>query len=898
MINPSIAAYPSVTIIAQLIVLSKDAAKFDILALLFLCYNKAVMIPIKLTLHNFMCYRGDVPSLSFTGIHTACIAGDNGNGKSALIDAMTWALWGKARSKSDIELIYQGQTEMAVEFDFITAGQIYRIIRKYARPKTRTGSGHPVLEFQIAANGSFRPISGSTVTMTQQKIIDTLHMDYETFINSAFLRQGHADEFTRQPPTRRKEVLGNILGLAQYDRLEERAKEMAKHWEAEAEQLRQTITEYNEELTVKSSCETELVETQTELARIEKSVAELAARVSELKRQRDNLESKKIQLGQLEKHITETQRGLQSWLVQAEKHKAKVKEFEETLAQRIDIEEGYSRFIETKKIVDEANQKLTTLFRLNEHKNRLERAIDQAQNDLITEQTVTRHRIGELNIKIEQLPQLKKEYQQAEAQQHQVVQLEKTLEDKKQFVQDVINRIIQMRADTTRLQTEIKELDEKLLLLSGDSGAKCPLCEQELGVEEHRRIEEKYSGEKKAKAALLSNNQTELARMQGEMSRWNEEIERLDRQVKQERATVQGRLSIIAKSIAEAQESVNKLEEVQEVLSEIEQRLAKREFAVSEQQTLIVMLSEIAGLNYDEAKHSELKQQLSDLAKWDNPQRKLLEAKESFEPEKQALLHAEKAVGELRDSLASDLSQQQILSGELDILPGLEAELSQAQAAHDVRIADVGQAQEAVGRVKEKLQHCIELEVKKDEKEKQLKQGLEQAKIYQELAQAFGKRGVQALLIETAVPEIEIEADRMLSRMTENRMHVKIETQRATKKGDVTETLDINVSDELGTRNYEMFSGGETFRINFAIRIALSRLLARRAGAPLPTLIIDEGFGTQDSSGIERLKEAIISIQDDFEKILVITHIDELKDAFPTRIDVIKTGEGSTISVN
>ena len=125
-----------------------------------------------------------------------------------------------------------------------------------------------------------------------------------------------------------------------------------------------------------------------------------------------------------------------------------------------------------------------------------------------------------------------------------------------------------------------------------------------------------------------------------------------------------------------------------------------------------------------------------------------------------------------------------------------------------------------------------------------------------------------------------------------------METQRGTKSGSVVETLDIKISDELGTRDYEMFSGGEAFRINFAIRIALSRLLARRAGAPLPTLVIDEGFGTQDSIGIEKIKEAITSIQDDFEKILVITHIEELRDAFPTRINVRKTADGSTLEVN
>jgi len=91
-----------------------------------------------------------------------------------------------------------------------------------------------------------------------------------------------------------------------------------------------------------------------------------------------------------------------------------------------------------------------------------------------------------------------------------------------------------------------------------------------------------------------------------------------------------------------------------------------------------------------------------------------------------------------------------------------------------------------------------------------------------------------------------------------------------------------------------MYSGGEAFRIDFAIRIALSRMMARRAGAQLRSLFMDEGFGTQDARGREHLVAAINSIQDDFDLILVITHIDELKEAFPARIEVTKTSKGST----
>jgi exonuclease SbcC len=153
------------------------------------------------------------------------------------------------------------------------------------------------------------------------------------------------------------------------------------------------------------------------------------------------------------------------------------------------------------------------------------------------------------------------------------------------------------------------------------------------------------------------------------------------------------------------------------------------------------------------------------------------------------------------------------------------------------------------------------------------------------------------MIIETAVPELERYANELLTRISDGRLHVRIETQRETKAGDLREALDIIISDELGSRAYELYSGGEAFRINFAIRIGLSRLLAQRAGAQLRSLFIDEGFGTQDARGREQLVAAINSIQDDFALILVITHIEELKDAFPARIEVTKTAQGSVFNL-
>ena len=266
--------------------------------------------------------------------------------------------------------------------------------------------------------------------------------------------------------------------------------------------------------------------------------------------------------------------------------------------------------------------------------------------------------------------------------------------------------------------------------------------------------------------------------------------------------------------------------------------------------------------------------------------------------EQDELSRAEEALKTLSLRMDNYAVEKSDLIADLKALPRLDADLNLAESVYHLASEKQKQTQELTGALRGKLEHLIKREQKQQANKSQLDKLSKEARVYLELTQAFGKKGIQAMLIEIALPDIENEANKLLGRMTDNRMHIKIETQRQSKKGDTMETLDIIISDELGSRNYEMFSGGEAFRIDFAIRIALSRLLAKRAGAPLPTLIIDEGFGTQDSTGIEKLKEAISSIQPDFEKILVITHIDEFKDAFQTRINVLKTAEGSTLEIS
>jgi exonuclease SbcC len=855
------------------------------------------MIPVKLSLKNFMCYRDNVPPLSLDGIHVACLCGDNGNGKSAIFDAITWALWGKSRAKNDDDLINLGQSEMEIELEFISGEQRYRILRKHAKKPSKARAGQTVLELQIASNGLFRPISGNSLLETQQKIIELLNLDYETFKNSAFLRQGHADEFSIKRPGERKEILANILGLSQYDELEKRAKKLANDRKTEADSLYNAIADIEIQLAKKAKYEDEAKVIQNEIVQVEaKKKAEETA-ISALRRQKEYLKVKQEQLSNTEVHLSETKEEMKRWQTRAKEHQAKIAEDEQVLSERLAIEKGYSDFMETKKLNDEFNQKLSQLFALRERISTLDKAIRQAAEELNIKHKLIQTKLAENEANFARAPQLEEALTQARKQLLELASLEKTVAKKRKQAQQIASQISSLQSVKTRLDEEITDLNEKLKLLTRED-VRCPLCQTELGVEGQHQLKAKLTSEAERKNKARQKNNEELSKNKLVLQSLENELAAQESALNKERTAQQSKLSIIEKELAEARQTGNELLQERAKLEELEQRLAKRDYAVHEQQALEQLENEERKLEYSKERHEQVKQQLAGLQNYEGLQHKLDEAIRTIDKEKAVLAEAEETISHLGKIMEADLKKQQILRDELLSLPQIADKLIKEEQAYQATLQSERQIHDRLAALQERLRHLAELEITKQEKTSLLHQASNEENIYKELAEVFSKKGIPALLIEQSLPEIEIEADRLLAKMTDNRMSLKLETQRESRKGDTIETLDIKIADELGTRNYEMYSGGEAFRIDLALRIALSRLLVRRAGASLPILIIDEGFGTQDTSGREKLVEAISSIQDDFEKIIVITHLEELKDKFEVLISVTKTVNGSTISIS
>jgi DNA repair exonuclease SbcCD ATPase subunit len=165
---------------------------------------------------------------------------------------------------------------------------------------------------------------------------------------------------------------------------------------------------------------------------------------------------------------------------------------------------------------------------------------------------------------------------------------------------------------------------------------------------------------------------------------------------------------------------------------------------------------------------------------------------------------------------------------------------------------------------------------------------------YELLEKAFGQNGIPALVVENVLPEIEVSASDALRELSDGRLSLSFRTQKELKKGGMGEDFEIIVHKNRAERIYASASGGEKFRVDLAVRIALSKVLARRSSFKLSTLIIDEGMGSLDEEGRDNFVKLLWKLCDYFERIIIVTHT-ELRDRLPEQ-NIITVEEHNGIS--
>ncbi len=869
------------------------------------------MIPINLYLSGFLSYRDPV-EVDFTQFDLACIAGANGAGKSSLLDAMTWALFGVARKRDD-SLVNALSSTAQVILTFAYEGNIYRVMRSKTRDKAA------VLEFNILQHNSpglvraeqdiaqkdvssqkWKPLTERSLRETELLIKDTLKLDYATFVNASFFLQGKADQFTQQSPSDRKVILSSILGLDVWEEYRKSALERRRGVEAEISSLDGRLKEI-------------MVELNEEAERTQR-LRELKERLAHLTTQRTEQQNALVTLQKLETVLKEQQRLVDLHRRQVEAAKARCQDLEKRLATRkqerntyssliqrsAEIRQDYKNWKDLQKQVADLDQIASEVHQQEKQRDEPRLEIQSERARLQQEQRSLEKRRGQSQIDEGEIGKLDEELKAIElkiAKEEEMLGNREQIQEKHNSIRDELSRLF---AAKDQLKKEMNVIKTRLEKIKSVSDAECPTCGQKIDKAEQNRMVEELTSQGTELGDQFRENQAHVQ----ELTQQGNELEKTLGTLKNTEADLR-RLSQEAARYITRLESLRSLQQEWETtskprLAEVERILVQEDYAHQARERLASIEDQLRQMGYDPVLHEALRKQVKD--------------QEPLEMEYQKLGNAQAVLGQLEREIKDLLNNLQQESSTFETLNQEYQQSQQALAALQEQAPDLERAENLlrnlqeqenrvrleVGSAQQRVDVLDDLRERRQEYEAKREEYAGLVGQYKQLERAFGKNGVPALLIEQALPEIENKANEILARLSDGSMSVRFITQAAykdKKRDDLRETLDIQISDGIGQRDYELFSGGEAFRVNFAVRLALSEILAKRSGARLQTLVIDEGFGSQDLLGRQRLVEAINLVKEDFAKILVITHIDELKDYFPNRIEVEKTSRGSTIQV-
>ncbi len=812
------------------------------------------MIPLRLGITGFLSYNEPV-ELDFTRFSLACISGPNGAGKSSLLDAITWVLFGQAR-KRDESLINLQSPAAEVELTFRYEGADYRVQRTLARGKGTT------LELQVRSStlgresstaaitegdevDAWKPLTERTVRDTQARLQDILRLDYDTFVNASFFLQGKADQFAQQSPARRKEVLSSILGLGVWDIYKSRTGDRRRSLEVQLTGVEGHLEEIGAELAEEVPRREHLEGLESELRRVKAARASQAAALDNLRKTRTALEKQRLVIEGIEASLSHSQQQLSSLDLKLRDRRASRGESADLVGRGDQVERAFADWQASVRSL--ANwDGVAQAFRDRE-KNR---------GPLITAIASEKARL------MEEHRQLLSLQAEATARAASLLDLEPAFETEKQLLTDAESQLerrarvqadlaaarehsASLKAENEALKLEMDELAARIGALESASGAACPLCGQPLS-EAHRistlatlRIDGKQRGDRFRQNKLIwDERHAESLRLETEL---------------RELAGADAEKSARSRSVTQLAERIASLKSVTaqwESLGHprlllVDQMLEHDDYA-SEPRALLARLdADLAELGYDAAAHDKARLEEEVRRPSDDEHRRLEAARAALVPLDKEIADLEAQITERAGEIERQASQ----------LAGLQ--LSFAEAARDLPdlavaeqlLFDVQEQEnhlnQEVGAARQRVSVLDDLRLRRAEFEATRQALALVIGRHKMLERGFGQDGVPALLIEQALPEVESRANEILDRLSDGQMSVRFMTQseyKDKKRRDLRETLEIQIRDGAGRRDYEMYSGGEAFRVNFAVRLALSQVLAARKGARTPNAGDRRGF--------------------------------------------------------
>lgn len=757
------------------------------------------------------------------------IIGANGSGKTTILEAIAWALYGQdaARGKKEtIRSLRAGpNARVKVELDFELGGHRYRVER---------GLTHA----ELYLDGAEQPIANSLTGVTDM-LRRRLGMSREEFFNTYFTGQKELDVMAAMAPSERAQFLSRVLGYERLRVAQRLVKDRARTLAAEAAGVRAampdaaSVERVHREATERLGVATARARVSAERRdRANGALADIVPRWQAAQREREQL-----QVALAELRVAESE---------AASYARDLERVERELAEVATAEAELVRLAEDLAPLGPLSEELHQLDQLAREDGRRQELLKQERG--LEEEL---RRLRERRAKIETAPALEEEVVLELEQQRAMLELiGGELEAKRtEWVRD--KQEAETKRTTLRQQyAEVKEQRERLVA-AGEDGT-CPTCERPLH-DHYRSVLEHFDEvmeNLKADGKYFTSRIEQLEEMPAEVR----ELDERRRAASEETSKLERRLTKVQLAVQELAQLARDLQAKEQ---RFEQVRADREA--------------IAGV-YDAERHAAAQRELERLRPLEARTTRL-----NAQIERRSALEAD------RDRAAAGAAGAQAriasLAARRDVLSFSEQSFAELRARHDdaateLRSAELdavaaageaSAASAAVARAEQARAELAQAKAKLDALDRQ-------KRLHDELDRAY--TDLRTDLNVQLRPEMSELASAFLTELTDARY----------EELELDDSYNLTVLEDGVPK--PVISGGEQDIANLCLRLAISQMIAERAGQSFSLLILDEIFGSLDEARRQNVVELLRGLQDRFEQVILITHIEQVREGLDRVINV------------
>ena len=766
------------------------------------------------------------------------IIGPNGSGKSTILEAIAWALYGMPAARGTRESIrsYRAgpRASVKVELDFELGGHRYLVSRGL------TGA-------ELYLDGASAPIATSISGVTEL-LRRRLGMSHEEFFNTYFTGQKELSVMAAMGPAERAQFLSRVLGYERLRTAQGLVRDRRKSIVAEISGLRAGMADPEAVNQALADAERRVKETQSRAAdaaarskRCRRALDEVTPRWEAVQRERDALLAITAEL-----RVVESER-------------AALTRDDERVARELDGAAAARRELERLTL------ELAPLPAMQLELRALDRSCNEAERRrtlVETERSLSDEidRLGERLSKIDTAPALEPEVTLQLAQvRSDLTEAQRQFEEAqgdwirdKQEAETKRQALLDQLRDVQKQREQIVELGE---------GGTCPICARPLGTHFRSVLE-------------VLDSQIETITIDGKYFRARiEQLDAMPSEIKE----LDDRRRQLFENVGKLERRLAKVQAAVQELTALRQDLdAKRERQMAVSREL-----ETIAVSYDAARHAEVRaivERLTPLAGQATKLTAQLEREPGLVAERERIRTSSQQV----DARGSELVSRR------DALQFSEASFSEMRERYEAAAAELRAAELAavtadagLASARASLDAADRARAELARNEEHLGVLSRERRLHDELDRAFSD--LRTDLNQALRPEISDLASRYIRELTDGR-YTELE---------LDDQYNVIVLEDAIPK--PVISGGEEDLANLVLRLAISEMIAERAGQAFSLLILDEVFGSLDEARRHNVVDLLRRLQDRFEQVILITHIESVREGLD-RVVTVRYDEESGAS--